>query len=68
MVKFLLDKGADLQMEDKKGVNPTLYAKKQNRLAIANFQNPTANSSANATNIVEHVTFGERSSFKPLFL
>ena len=34
MVKFLLDKGADLQLEDKKGVNPTLYAKKQNRLEI----------------------------------
>lgn len=34
MVKFLLDKGADLMMEDKKQVNPTLYAKKQNRLEI----------------------------------
>lgn len=36
MVKFLIDKGADLQMEDKKGVTPSLYAKKQNKLEILN--------------------------------
>ena len=36
MVKFLIDKGADLQMEDKKGVTPTLYAKKQNKPEIMN--------------------------------
>lgn len=32
----MIDKGADLQMEDKKGVTPTLYAKKQNRPEILN--------------------------------
>lgn len=34
MVKFLLDKGADLHMEDKKGVTPTMWAKRQNRPEI----------------------------------
>ena len=36
MVKFLIDKGANLQMEDKKGVTPTMYAKKQNKQEILN--------------------------------
>ena len=36
MVKFLIDKGANLQTEDKKGVTPTMYAKKQNKNEILN--------------------------------
>jgi len=31
MCKFLIDKGADLQMEDKKGMTPTHWAHKQNQ-------------------------------------
>ena len=34
MVKFLIDKGANLQMEDKKGMTPTHWAKKQNQMEI----------------------------------
>ena len=34
MVKFLIDKGANLTMEDKKGIAPTMYAKKQNKEEI----------------------------------
>ena len=30
MVKFLIDKGANLTMEDKKGFTPTAWAKKSN--------------------------------------
>lgn len=36
MVKFLIDKGANLSMEDKKGITPTMYAKKQNKPEILN--------------------------------
>jgi ankyrin repeat protein len=36
MCKFLIDKGANLQMEDKKGMAPTHWAKKQNRTEILN--------------------------------
>lgn len=36
MCKFLIDKGANLQMEDKKGMAPTQWAKKQNRTEILN--------------------------------
>ena len=34
MVKFLIDKGVDLSKEDKKGINPASWAKKQNREEI----------------------------------
>ena len=30
MCKFLIDKGSDLQMEDKKGMTPTHWARKSN--------------------------------------
>jgi len=34
MCKFLIDKGANLQKEDKKGLTPTHWAKKQNQPEI----------------------------------
>ena len=34
MVKFLIDKGADLQTPDKKGLTPSLWAKKLNKNEI----------------------------------
>jgi len=36
MCKFLIDKGADLQMEDKKGMTPTHWANKHNQVEILN--------------------------------
>ena len=36
MVKFLIDKGADLKMKDKKGATPTQYAQKMKKLEILN--------------------------------
>ena len=36
MVKFLIDRGTNLQLEDKKGMTPTHWAKKHNRPEIMN--------------------------------
>ena len=36
MCQFLISKGANLQMEDKKGMAPTQWAKKQNKPALLN--------------------------------
>ncbi len=36
MVKFLIDKGADIKSEDKKGMSPSSWAKKQGRVEILN--------------------------------
>ena len=36
MVKFLIDKGANLQTTDKKGLTPSLWAKKLNKTEILN--------------------------------
>lgn len=36
MCKFLIDKGADLQMEDKKGMTPTHWARKLNQAEVLN--------------------------------
>jgi len=36
MVKFLIDRGANLQIEDKKGMSPTHWAKKWNQIEILN--------------------------------
>ena len=36
MVKFLIDRGADLRTVDKKNQSPALYAKRQNKPDIHN--------------------------------
>ena len=36
MCKFLIDKGANLKLEDKKGMAPSHWAKKQNKPEILN--------------------------------
>ena len=34
MVKFLIDKGADIKSEDKKGISPSSWAKRQGKNEI----------------------------------
>ena len=55
MVKFLIDKGADLQTEDKKGMSPTMFAKKSNKnelvsLLLENGGAPIKEGKSNANN------------------